>query len=120
VRELVERCCDCAARLVAGLGDLEGVEVLSAPIINQGVVAFLDPSGTPSDKWTDEVIAMINAEGTSFFSRTTTLDGRRAMRISVSNWQTSPEDVKKTIDAVGRLLTSIRNSMQTEKLSGRN
>jgi glutamate/tyrosine decarboxylase-like PLP-dependent enzyme len=119
VRELVERCCDCAAQLVAGLRELEGVEVLSDPIINQGLVAFLDPSGTSSDKWSDEVIAMINAEGTSFFSGTTTLNGRRAMRISVSNWQTSPEDVKKTIDAVGRVLASIRDGMQTEKLSGR-
>jgi aromatic-L-amino-acid decarboxylase len=118
VRELVERCCDCAAQLVAGLGELEGVEVLSNPIINQGLVAFTDPSGAFSEKWTDEVIANINGEGTSFFSGTTTLNGRRAMRISVSNWQTSPEDVKKTIDAVGRVLTSIRDS-QTEKLSGR-
>ena len=45
VQELVERCCDCAAQLVAGLGELEGVEVLSSPIINQGLVAFPDPSG---------------------------------------------------------------------------
>jgi aromatic-L-amino-acid decarboxylase len=117
--ELVERCCDCAAQLVAGLGELEGVEVLSSPIINQGLVAFNNPSGASSDKWTDEVIAMINAEGMSFFSGTTTLNGRRAMRISVSNWQTSHEDVKKTIDAVGRVLTSIRDGMRTEKVSGR-
>jgi glutamate/tyrosine decarboxylase-like PLP-dependent enzyme len=117
VRELVERCCDCAAQLVAGLGKLEGVEVLSDPIINQGLVTFPDPSGASSEKWTDEIIAMINAEGTSFFSGTTTLNGRRAMRISVSNWQTSPEDVKKTIDAVGRVLKSIRHRKEAEKLS---
>ena len=119
VKELVERCCDCAAQLVAGLGELEGVEVLSSPIINQGLVAFLDPSGAPSDKWTDEVIAMIDAEGTSFLSGTTNLDGRRAMRISVSNWQTSPADVKKTIDAVERVLASSRHGNHEEKLSNR-
>ncbi len=109
VLELVERCCDCAAQLVAGLGQLEGVKVLSTPIINQGMVAFSDPSGTLSDQWTDDVIAEIAAEGTSFFSGTTTRDGRRAMRISVSNWQTSREDVIKTVDAVGRVLTKLRS-----------
>jgi glutamate/tyrosine decarboxylase-like PLP-dependent enzyme len=107
VQELVERCCDCAAQLVAGLGELEGVEVLSASIINQGVVTFPNPSGAVSDDWNDNVIAEIAAEGTSFFSGTTA-NGRRAMRISVSNWQTSPEDVVKTIAGVERALISMR------------
>jgi len=109
VRELVERCCDCAAQLVAALGELEGVEVLSSPIINQGLVTFSDPTGTTSDQWNDEVIAAIAAEGTSFFSGTTTANGRRAMRISVSNWQTSYEDVTKTVAGVERVLDSMRD-----------
>lgn len=110
VQELVERCCDCAAQLAAGLGELEGVEVLSRPIINQGLVSFLDPSGTVSNQWNDEVIAEIAAEGTSFFSGTTTSSGRRAMRISVSNWQTSPEDVAKTVASVERVLKRMRST----------
>jgi glutamate/tyrosine decarboxylase-like PLP-dependent enzyme len=109
VQELVERCCDCAAQLVAALGELEGVEVLSSPIINQGLVTFPDPSGASSDQWNDEVIAAIAAEGTSFFSGTTAANGRRAMRISVSNWQTSCEDVIKTVAGVERALESMRN-----------
>ena len=118
VQELVERCCDCAAQLVAGLGELEGVEVLSSPIINQGLVTFPDPSGELSNEWTDEVIAEIAAEGTAFFSGTT-WNGRRAMRISVSNWQTSNEDVVKTIAAVERVLTRMRQSRQVVKSSSR-
>jgi glutamate/tyrosine decarboxylase-like PLP-dependent enzyme len=110
VQELVERCCDCAAQLVAGLGELEGVEVLSRPVINQGLVSFLDPSGAISNQWNEEVIAEIAAEGTSFFSGTTTSSGRRAMRISVSNWQTSPENVAKTVAGVERVLTRMRES----------
>jgi glutamate/tyrosine decarboxylase-like PLP-dependent enzyme len=115
VRELVERCCDCAAQLVAGLGELEGVEVLSNPIINQGLVAFSDLSGALSNEWNDEVIAEIAAEGTSFFSGTTTWNGRRAMRISVSNWQTSHEDVIKTVASVERVLTRMRHLEPLEK-----
>jgi glutamate/tyrosine decarboxylase-like PLP-dependent enzyme len=107
VRELVEQCCDIAAELVARLGELEGVEVLSNPTINQGVVAFRDPSGAVSDEWNDAVIAEIAKEGTSFFSGTA-INGRRAMRISVSNFKTSREDVAKTVAAVGRVLRGMR------------
>jgi glutamate/tyrosine decarboxylase-like PLP-dependent enzyme len=113
VRELVERCCDCAAQLVAGLGELEGVKVLRRPIINQGLVTFPDPSGAQSNEWTDKVIAEVAAEGTAFFSGTT-LNGQRAMRISVCNWQTSSEDVSKTIAGVGRVLTLMRNVLRVE------
>jgi glutamate/tyrosine decarboxylase-like PLP-dependent enzyme len=110
VQELVERCCDSATQLVSALGSLDGVEVLSHPIINQGLVTFLPPAADPAADpavFNDEVIAAINAEGTAFFSGTT-YNGRRAMRISVSNWQTSPADVLKTVAAVARVLKSIR------------
>ena len=112
LRELIERCCDCAASLVAALEELEGVEVVSRPIINQGLVTFPDASGAPSNIWTDRVIAEIANEGTAFFSGTTTRDGRRAMRISVCNWQSSQEDVTKTVAAVQRVL----NRMQQRSL----
>lgn len=108
VRELVERCCDCAVDVVARLGELDGVKVLSTPIINQGLVTFPDPSGVLSDEWNDEVIAGIAAEGTAFFSGTTTSEGVRAMRISVSNWQTSQGDISKTVACVERVLTRMR------------
>src|SRR5215468_6354753 len=109
VQELVERCCDCATELVTGLGELDGVVVLRAPIINQGMVSFPDPLGAPSNEWNDKVIAAIDAEGTAYFSGTTTSEGRRAMRISVSNWQTSHEDVARTVAAVKRALEKLRN-----------
>jgi glutamate/tyrosine decarboxylase-like PLP-dependent enzyme len=119
VRELIERCCDCAAQLVAGLGELEGVQVLSSPVINQGLVTFSDPSGAFSDEWNDEVIAEIAAEGTSYFSGTTSRDGRRAMRISVSNWQTSYEDIIKTVAGVERVLGSMHSRKPSQKQSFR-
>jgi glutamate/tyrosine decarboxylase-like PLP-dependent enzyme len=115
VRELVERCCDCADQLVAGLAELEGVQVVSSPIINQGLVTFPDPSGALSHQWNDEVIAEIAAEGTSFFSGTTTGNGNRAMRVSVSNWQTSREDITRTVAGVERALTSMRRRKAAEK-----
>jgi glutamate/tyrosine decarboxylase-like PLP-dependent enzyme len=106
VREIVERNCDCATAIVDGLSRLENVEVLFTPVLNQGLVAFLDSSGNRSDEWNERVIAEIAKEGTSFFSGTT-WRGRRAMRISVTNWQTSAEDVTLTLAAVQRVLQKL-------------
>lgn len=108
IQELIERTCDCTKAIVDGLSQLENVEVLFQPVINQGLVAFLDASGKPSDEWNDRIIAEIAKEGTSFFTGTT-WNGRRAMRISVSNWQTSLEDVRLTLEAVRNVLQKVRS-----------
>ena len=62
--------------------------------------------GQRFDSWNDRVIAAIDKEGTSFFSGTT-FNGRRAMRISVCNWQTSPEDVERTLAGVHRAIQTL-------------
>lgn len=107
--ELVERCCRHAHSLVTRIGSLPGAEALSAPVINQGLVRFLDPSPGASpadhDRRTDEVIAAILATGEAFFGGTT-WRGRRAMRVSVCNWQTSEEDVDRTVIAVADVLSA--------------
>jgi glutamate/tyrosine decarboxylase-like PLP-dependent enzyme len=109
VREMVERNCDGATAIVNGLAKLPGVDVLARPIINQGVVAFRDAAGAVSDEWNDRVIAAIAEEGTSFFSGTT-FKGRRAMRISVSNWQTDASDVRRTLEGVARAMQSLASA----------
>jgi hypothetical protein len=100
--------------LVTGLGELDGVTVLCTPIINQGLVSFPDPSGAVSNEWNDKAIAAMDAEGTSYFSGTTTTDGRRAMRVSVCNWQTSHDDVLRTIAGVKRVLEKMRADHQAQ------
>ena len=55
------------------------------------------------DRRTDEVIAEILKTGEAFFGGTT-WRGRRAMRVSVCNWQTSDEDVQRVIRAVAHVL----------------
>jgi glutamate/tyrosine decarboxylase-like PLP-dependent enzyme len=107
--DLVERCCDHAQALVQGLGRLPGVEVLSAPVINQGLVRFLSPaeSKRDHDRYTDEVIAGIVEDGEALFSGTTWC-GQRAMRISVCNWRTTPKDVERTLQSAARVLESKR------------
>jgi len=107
VADLVERCCRHAHDIVAGLGKLPGVELLSEPIINQGLVRFLDPSpgAQPADhgRRTEQVIDAILKSGEALFSPTT-WQGERAMRVSVSSWMTSEEDVRRVIKAFEQVL----------------
>jgi len=101
VAALIDRCSDHAREIVAGIGRLPGAEVLWEPVINQGLVRFLDRAGRDHDRRTDEVIAAIVNTGEAFFGGTT-WRGMRAMRVSVCNWRTSEEDVRRTIDAVSK------------------
>ncbi len=98
VAEIIERCCDLTRDLVTRLGELPGVEVLSEPIINQGLVRFLDSDGD-HDKRTDEVINRINEDGVAWFGPTT-WRGMRVMRVSLSNFRTTAEDIDRTIAAI--------------------
>ncbi len=102
VAAMIERCSDHAR----AIGRLPGVEVLWEPVINQGLVRFLDPAGRDHDGRTDRVIAAIAQTGEAFFGGTT-WRGKRAMRVSVCSWRTSDEDVRRTIAAVEKASASI-------------
>jgi glutamate/tyrosine decarboxylase-like PLP-dependent enzyme len=113
VADLIERTCDHAHALVTGIGSLEGAEIVWEPQINQGMVRFLDPrqgaTAADHDVFTDRIMAEILASGEAFFTGTT-WRGRRAMRVSVCNWQTSANDVDRVIASVTKILQGARNS----------
>lgn len=109
IAALVDRCCRHATALVERVGALKGVEVLAAPVINQGVVRFLDPAGDDHDRFTDRVLAAIQADGRAWLGGTT-WEGQRVMRVSVSNWQTSDDDVSVAVDCVRDALAQTRAS----------
>ena len=107
IADLVERCGHHARALVAGIGALPGVRIMWKPIINQGMVRFLDPrqgaTEEDHDRRTEEVMAAIQAQGEAFFGGTT-WHGRRCMRISVSSWMTDDDDVARAVAAVRRAM----------------
>lgn len=107
--ELVERTCRRARALTEGIAALPGAELVSVSPLNQGLVRFRSaaPGATPADddRRTDAVIAAVNASGEAFFGGVT-WRGRRAMRISVSNWRTSEADVGRAIAAVRAALNT--------------
>ncbi len=104
ITEIVERCCDRATALVEGMAAMPGVEVLARPIINPGLVRFLADDGN-HDARTEAVIRRVQESGTAWFGPTT-WHGMRAMRISVCNWRTSEEDVRRTLKAIREAMRS--------------
>ncbi len=110
VADLIERCCAHARSLVSRIGSLPGAEIMSEPIINQGLVRFLDPDPHASEsdhsRRTDHVIAAIQATGEAFFTGSN-WNGHRVMRVSVCNWQTSDDDVNRAVAAAAQALTQL-------------
>ncbi len=98
VAELVERCCALAGRAAERLDEADGAEVLGREL-NQVVVRFRDPSGRDDDAHTRRVLARTQAEGTCFPSGTV-WRGSVAVRLSLSNWRTSAEDIDRSVAAL--------------------
>jgi glutamate/tyrosine decarboxylase-like PLP-dependent enzyme len=92
VAELVERCCRHARRFSEELARLPGCEILNDVVLNQVLFRFAD------DGTTDRVLVHVQESGEAWMSGTT-WDGRSAIRISVSNWRTSDDDVARTVRA---------------------
>jgi glutamate/tyrosine decarboxylase-like PLP-dependent enzyme len=91
IQEIVERCCAHARRFAEGFTEL-GAEILNDVELNQVLFRF------PDDEQTSAVLRAVQDEGSSWMGGTTWA-GRPAIRISVSNWQTSEADVERTLAA---------------------
>jgi glutamate/tyrosine decarboxylase-like PLP-dependent enzyme len=89
---LVERACDAATRFAERVTDLPGAELLNEVVLNQVLFRFED------DERTDAVLERVQASGRVWMSGTT-WDGRKAIRVSVSNWQTGDEEIDLALDA---------------------
>jgi glutamate/tyrosine decarboxylase-like PLP-dependent enzyme len=101
VADLVEGLCARAREFADGLGRIEGVEVVNDVVYTQVCVSF------GPDEVTREVARRLLAEGTAWMTPST-WGGRAVLRISVSNWRTSTEDVDRTLAAVRRVLGEVR------------
>jgi glutamate/tyrosine decarboxylase-like PLP-dependent enzyme len=105
VSELVESCCRCARRMAEKLGQHPQVRVLNEVALNQVLVQFLPLAGDRRDDvvFTEQVVAGIQNEGTCWLGGTV-WQGRRAARISVSNWSTTEEDIDRSAAAIVRVI----------------
>jgi glutamate/tyrosine decarboxylase-like PLP-dependent enzyme len=99
--ELVERCCDAASRFAAAISEIDSVELLNEVVLNQVLFRF------ESDERTDEVLQRVQESGQVWMSGTT-WDGRKAIRISVSNWQTGEEEIDLAVKEFERAFAALR------------
>jgi glutamate/tyrosine decarboxylase-like PLP-dependent enzyme len=96
VSNLVGRCCVLAVRMHDRLAREPGVTILNDVVLNQVLVRFGD-----DDELTRDTIRRVQEDGTCWLGGTT-WHGVAAMRISVSNWSTTDEDIDVSADAIVR------------------
>jgi glutamate/tyrosine decarboxylase-like PLP-dependent enzyme len=101
VAEMVERFCRHARRFAAGFAEMDGVRVVNDVVFTQVCVSF----GT--DAVTREVAERLLKDGTAWMTPST-WHGQAVLRISVSNWRTTEEDVDRTLAVVRRVLAEVR------------
>jgi glutamate/tyrosine decarboxylase-like PLP-dependent enzyme len=95
IAEIVDRNCRQARRFAERLS-AAGFAILNDVALNQVLVSFGD------DTRTRDVIERVQADGTCWCG-VTVWQGRTAMRISVSSWATTDEDVERSADAMIRI-----------------
>ena len=107
VAELVERSCAHARRFAEALAEAPDVEVLNDVVLNQVLLRFTDQAGD-HDRYTRAVIEAVQNDGTCWLGGTS-WHGMEAMRISVSNWSTTSEDVERSIEAILRAAAAAKS-----------
>jgi glutamate/tyrosine decarboxylase-like PLP-dependent enzyme len=94
VADMIDRCCDHAARMARLLSAADGVEVLNDVVLNQVLVRFGD-----DDERTNAVIERVQRDGVCWLGGSS-FRGRAVMRVSVVGWQTTAEDVDRSAEAI--------------------
>ena len=98
--DLVDRSCAHARRLAELLAG-GGARIYNDVVINQVLVGFGDLS------YTDAVVEEVQRDGTCWLGATT-WQGKRLIRISVSNWTTTEADIDRSAEAILRAAASTR------------
>ncbi|HEX9493667.1 MAG TPA: aspartate aminotransferase family protein, partial [Thermoanaerobaculia bacterium] len=93
---LVDRLCARARQMGDLLRSQAGVRVLNDIVLNQVLVRFGE-----DDETTRRVITRAQQDGACWMAGTT-WHGMAAMRISVSNWATTADDIVRSAEAILR------------------
>jgi glutamate/tyrosine decarboxylase-like PLP-dependent enzyme len=96
--QLVERCSFLARLMAAELEQDPALELLNEVVINQVLVSVV---GDESGELTADAVRRIQDDGTCWLAATRWRDGP-AIRISVCNWRTEEEDIRRSADVIRR------------------
>ncbi len=100
VAELVDRCCRLARHFANRLRQEPTIEILNNVVLNQVLVRVVPPGGD-ANAATMTALRLVQEERICWLG-STRWHGLDAMRISVSNWSTTEEDVDRSADSIIR------------------
>ena len=95
IADLIDRTCRYAQKFAGGIRK-EGFDILNNIVINQVLVSF------GSAEINEKIISEIQQDGTCWVGGSK-WKGKTVMRISVSSWATTDEDVEKSLEAIIRI-----------------
>jgi glutamate/tyrosine decarboxylase-like PLP-dependent enzyme len=93
VADLVDGYCRHAAAFAAGIGAIDGATVENEVVFSQVCATF------GADQRTADVTARLMADGTTWMTGSR-WHGKAVLRVSVSNWSTTDDDVARSLDAL--------------------
>ena len=95
--------------MATSLANRDGFEIVNEVVLNQVLVRVGDT------ELTNEIEREIQEDGTCWLGATT-WRGERLLRISISNWSTTEEDVERSVEAIAaaRLRVVARRSGSPE------
>jgi len=107
---LIERDCAHARHMAERLATGHRVHLLNDVVLNQVLVRFEggedDADGSAGDARTKAVIDGVQRDGTCWLGGTV-WQGRAAMRVSVSGWRTTEDDIERSAAAILRVLSEV-------------
>jgi glutamate/tyrosine decarboxylase-like PLP-dependent enzyme len=94
VADLIERNCAQARRMAERVGTIPSATVVNDVVLNQVLVRL--PGGDGANR---AAVAAIQRDGTCWLGGTT-WHGQYVLRVSISNWATTDDDVDRSADAI--------------------
>jgi glutamate/tyrosine decarboxylase-like PLP-dependent enzyme len=96
----VDRACTLARRFADRLALLDSIEVVNEAVLNQVLVRVGD------EETANRIERCVQDEGTLWLGATT-WRGERLLRIAVSNWSTTEEEVDRWVEAIAPARTAV-------------
>ncbi|MGY4650740.1 pyridoxal phosphate-dependent decarboxylase family protein [Mycobacterium sp. URHB0021] len=100
IAEMIERNCAQAQRMAKRLAAIPGAEVLNDVVLNQVLVRL--PGADDANR---AAVSTIQRDGTCWLGGTT-WNGVYVLRVSISNWATTDEDVDRSAAAIAAAVTA--------------
>ncbi len=96
VRQMVESCCHMARLFAAELSKRPDVQVLNDVVLNQVLFRLQPSSSTDADAFNAAVALEVQKAGECWLG-TTRWQGQTVLRVSVSGWSTTKDDVLRSV-----------------------